>query len=95
LDLGVVQVSQRRKSIRLTVERDATLTAVIPPGTSPATQLPPELVDYVLVHELAHRHYPDHGQDFWQTVGRALPDCQSRRARLRREGPGLWLPVSA
>jgi len=30
-DLDVnVQVSQRRKSIRLTVERDATLTAVIP-----------------------------------------------------------------
>ena len=32
-DLDVkVQVSDRRRSIRLTVERDATVTAVIPPG---------------------------------------------------------------
>lgn len=36
-DLDVtVQVSDRRRSIRLTVERDATLTAVIPPGTGMA-----------------------------------------------------------
>ena len=55
-------------------------------------QLPPELVDYVLVHELAHRHYPDHSQDFWRAVERALPDYQARRVRLRHVGPGLWLP---
>jgi predicted metal-dependent hydrolase len=55
-------------------------------------QLPPELVDYVLVHELAHRHHADHGQDFWRTVERALPDYQARRDRLRRAGPSLWLP---
>lgn len=55
-------------------------------------QLPPELVDYVLVHELAHHHHPDHSQDFWRTVERALPDYQARRDRLRRVGPGLWLP---
>ena len=37
-DLDVnVQVSDRRRSIRLTVERDATLTAVIPPATDEAT----------------------------------------------------------
>ncbi len=35
LDINV-RVSQRRKSIRLTVERDATLTAVIPPNTETA-----------------------------------------------------------
>jgi predicted metal-dependent hydrolase len=55
-------------------------------------QLPPKLVDYILVHELAHRHHPDHSQDFWFTVERALPDYQPRRDRLRREGPNLWLP---
>jgi predicted metal-dependent hydrolase len=55
-------------------------------------QLPPEFVDYVLVHELAHHHQPDHGQDFWRTVERALPDYQARRDRLRRIGPSLWLP---
>lgn len=55
-------------------------------------QLPPELVDYVLVHELAHRRHSGHGQEFWRTVERALPDYQPRRGRLRRAGPSLWLP---
>jgi predicted metal-dependent hydrolase len=56
-----------------------------------AMQLPPVLIDYVLVHDLAHVHYPDHGADFWRVVERAMPDYPSRRARLRRIGPELWL----
>jgi predicted metal-dependent hydrolase len=59
-----------------------------------AMQLPPDLVDYVLVHELAHLHVPDHGQWFWRRVERAMPDCFSRRDRLRSLGPELWLPGS-
>lgn len=55
-------------------------------------QLPPTLVDYVLVHELAHLTVPDHGPDFWMMVERALPDAQERRRRLRLVGPELWLP---
>jgi hypothetical protein len=55
-------------------------------------QLPPDLIDYVLVHELAHLRVPDHSDRFWRTVQRALPDCDSRRDRLRRLGPDLWLP---
>jgi predicted metal-dependent hydrolase len=55
-------------------------------------QLPPDLVDYVLAHELAHVHRPDHGPEFWRLVERAMPDCHARRDRLRRLGPDLWLP---
>jgi predicted metal-dependent hydrolase len=55
-------------------------------------QLPPDLVDYVLVHELAHLHQRDHGSEFWRLVERALPDASARRDRLRRLGPDLWLP---
>jgi predicted metal-dependent hydrolase len=55
-------------------------------------QLPPDLIDYVLVHELAHVHVPDHSKRFWRTVQRAMPDCDARRDRLRRLGPDLWLP---
>lgn len=55
-------------------------------------QLPPDLVDYVLVHELAHIHHHDHGHEFWRTVERAMPDAPDRRTRLRLAGPGLWLP---
>jgi predicted metal-dependent hydrolase len=55
-------------------------------------QLPPVLVDYVLVHELAHVRHPDHGLDFWRAVERPLPDLAARRTRLRLTGPALWLP---
>jgi predicted metal-dependent hydrolase len=58
-----------------------------------AMQLSPDLVDYVLVHELAHLHQPDHGPQFWRIVERAMPDYVARRDRLRRLGPDLWLPV--
>lgn len=56
-------------------------------------QLPPDLIDYVLVHELAHLHRHDHAPEFWQIVGRAMPDYELRRDRLRRQGPDLWLPA--
>lgn len=55
-------------------------------------QLPPTLVDYVLVHELAHLEHRDHGPRFWRIVERAMPDYEERRERLRRYGPDLWLP---
>jgi predicted metal-dependent hydrolase len=56
-------------------------------------QLPPDLIDYVLVHELTHLRHRDHGTDFWRAVDRAIPGWESRRARLKRAGPDLWLPV--
>ncbi|MFF3439600.1 M48 family metallopeptidase [Streptosporangium sp. NPDC002721] len=57
-----------------------------------AMQLPPDLIDYVLVHELAHLRRPDHSPEFWRIVERALPGHRENRERLRRLGPGLWLP---
>lgn len=59
-----------------------------------AMQLPATLVDYVLVHELAHLHHHDHSTQFWRTVRRAMPDFAWRRARLRRAGATMWLPES-
>jgi hypothetical protein len=55
-------------------------------------QLPSDLIDYVLVHELSHASHHDHGPEFWRAVERAMPDAPKRRARLRLAGPGLWLP---
>ncbi|MGV9984744.1 M48 family metallopeptidase [Streptomyces olivaceus] len=59
-----------------------------------AMQLPASLVDYVLVHELAHLHKRDHSSEFWRVVGRAMPDYQARRDQLDRFGAQLWLPES-
>ncbi|MFC9973146.1 M48 family metallopeptidase [Spirillospora sp. NPDC127200] len=55
-------------------------------------QLPPDLIDYVLVHELAHLHRPDHSPQFWSLVERSMPNYAARRARLRKVGMDLWLP---
>ena len=54
-------------------------------------QLAPRLVDYVIVHELAHIHEPNHTPEFWIRVERALPQFQQAKDELARVGGGLWL----
>lgn len=46
--------------------------------------LPAELLDYVIVHELAHTQRRDHSREFWQQVERAMPDYKARKKELRR-----------
>ena len=43
---------------------------------------PVEAIDYVLMHELAHRRYFDHSRDFWGLVGAYCPDYPARRRAL-------------
>jgi predicted metal-dependent hydrolase len=54
-------------------------------------QLRPTLVDYVIVHELAHILEPNHTPDFWARVARAMPNFQIAKDDLARSGNGLWL----
>ena len=56
-----------------------------------AMQLPASLIDYVLVHELAHIGQPRHTPAFWAAVERALPGYDERRARIATVGATLWL----
>ncbi|WP_240635946.1 M48 family metallopeptidase [Caldimonas tepidiphila] len=44
---------------------------------------PLELVDYVVVHELAHLHEMNHGPRFWAHVAAVMPDYLRRRAALK------------
>ena len=44
---------------------------------------PGEAIDYVLVHELAHRRHFDHSPAFWALVESVLPDYGSRKRMLR------------
>ena len=48
--------------------------------------LPARIVEYVVVHELAHLHEPHHTPAFWLRVERALPDFERRRAWLSERG---------
>jgi predicted metal-dependent hydrolase len=52
-------------------------------------QAPTRLIDYVLSHELVHLRLPTHGAAFWRELGRAMPDYEDRRTRLRELGPSL------
>lgn len=46
-------------------------------------RLPPVLVDYVVVHELAHLREMNHSAAFWQVVQQVCPDYRQRRRELR------------
>lgn len=43
-------------------------------------------IDYVVVHELCHVRHPNHGTDFYDLLGRVLPDWRTAKARLDRAG---------
>jgi predicted metal-dependent hydrolase len=52
---------------------------------------PPEVIDYVVVHELAHLKVPGHNPRFWGVVEKVLPDYASRRQWLNRAGTPFLL----
>ncbi len=47
---------------------------------------PPEILDYVIVHELSHRIQMNHSPAFWAEVAKVLPDYKSREKWLKTEG---------
>lgn len=48
--------------------------------------MPPEILDYVVVHELAHRKEMNHSPGFWAEVEKVLPDYKNRRRWLKENG---------
>lgn len=50
---------------------------------------PEEVLDYVVVHELAHRKEMNHSQRFWSQVENVMPDYRSRRLWLKENGDFL------
>ena len=50
---------------------------------------PPHILDYVVVHELAHLKEPNHSPRFWEVVGGQFPEYRPARKWLRTFGPCL------
>jgi hypothetical protein len=53
--------------------------------------LAPELIDYVIAHEVAHLVEMNHSARFWIVVERLCPDWRNAREALRRQGTALPL----
>ncbi len=48
--------------------------------------LPKELLDYVVVHELAHRRHMNHSGEFWAEVEKYFPEYKECRKKLKKIG---------
>ncbi len=52
---------------------------------------PPTIMDYIIVHELAHLIHRHHSEAFWNEVDKVLPEYRDRKAWLRVNGAGMDL----
>jgi predicted metal-dependent hydrolase len=51
--------------------------------------VPPDVLDYVIVHELCHVFEPNHSRAFWERVEAVLPQARQSRRWLRKHGDDL------
>jgi predicted metal-dependent hydrolase len=54
---------------------------------------PPDVLDYIIIHELMHLIELNHSKKFWRLVADVCPDYQIQRAWLRKNGSRLTLTL--
>lgn len=52
---------------------------------------PPEVIDYVILHELCHMIHMNHSQEYWELVALHMPDYKEKRKWLKENGGTLQL----
>lgn len=50
---------------------------------------PPEVIDYVVIHELCHRKEMNHSRAFWREVEKVMPDYKKSVLWLKNQGSML------
>ena len=50
---------------------------------------PPEILNYVVAHEVCHLRYPNHQSEFWKLLSSQMPDYAARRDWLKQNGHRL------
>ena len=56
--------------------------------------VPPEVLDYVVVHELCHLIEMNHSRQFWDAVEKIMPDYKLHRKWLKDNGNQLMAKIS-
>lgn len=54
-------------------------------------QLPWDLIDYVLLHELTHTKIMAHGDKFWTELSNYVPNLAEKRKAIRKSRPSLMI----
>jgi len=51
---------------------------------------PPDVADYLLVHELVHLEVHDHSKEFWRRVEKLCPGYRAQESWLNSSGRALF-----
>ena len=88
------QMDMRPKSIRV-MELKNRWASCTPSGNLnfhwKCMMAPLSIIDYIVVHELAHLIHQNHSAAFWNEVDKVMPDYRDRKEWLRTNGAGMDL----
>ena len=56
---------------------------------------PPEVVDYVIIHELCHRIHMNHSPAFWREVEKYDPGYRDKKKWMKEHGRVLFDRMAA
>lgn len=56
--------------------------------------MPPDVLNYVVVHELCHRKEMNHSPQFWAEVGKVLPDYENQKLWLKEHGDEIMMRMT-
>jgi predicted metal-dependent hydrolase len=94
LDAAVARAGTSYKSLQIRAQRTRWASCSSSGAMSFNWRLllaPPEILDYVVEHEVAHLEVLDHSDRFWSLLASRVPEWRERERWLRRHGHALRL----